>query len=350
MVTLKEIAEKCNVSVTTVSNILNNKAKAGEETKQRVMQVAKDMGYQPNYIAQGLRNNKTRTIGIIAEDLAQFTTPAIIENIMEYCERKGYRTIVQNLRMYARWNDRWYDNNEAYYSILEPALQTLLSFKVDGIIYVAGHARIVRAFPDDFQIPAVMTYAFSDSEKIPSVAVDDEKSAYELVKHLLDMGHRKIGVIGGLESNIHTQKRLAGYQRALNEEKVAFNPDLVRYGDFERETGYKEAKDLVDSGVSAIFCMTDRLAGGVYDYLEEKGLAVGKDVSVVGFDDQDIASFFRPALTTTKLPIYGVGYCSAEKLINMLEKPETTGKKEKEELLIPCDIQYRQSVGKWSEK
>ena len=84
--------------------------------------------------------------------------------------------------------------------------------------------------------------------------------------------------------------------------------------------------------------------------MEEKGLAVGKDVSVVGFDDQDIASFFRPALTTTKLPIYGVGYCSAEKLINMLEKPETTGKKEKEELLIPCDIQYRQSVGKWSEK
>ena len=351
MVTLKEIAEKCNVSVTTVSNILNGKAKAGEETKQRILQVAIDMGYQPNYIAQGLRNSKTRTIGIIAEDLAQFTTPAIIENIMEYCERKGYRTIVQNLRMYARWNDRWYDNSKEYYSILEPALQTLLSFKVDGIIYVAGHARIVHAFPDDFKIPAVMTYAFSDSEKIPSVGVDDEKSAYELVKHLLDMGHRKIGVIGGLESNIHTQKRLAGYQRALSEEDVEFNPDFVRYADFERETGYKEGKVLVDAGVSAIFCMTDRVAGGVYDYLEEKGLVVGKDVSVVGFDDQDIASYFRPALTTTKLPIYGVGYCSAEKLIKMLENPEETASKgEKEELLIPCDIQYRQSVGKWSEK
>ena len=107
----------------------------------------------------------------------------------------------------------------------------------------------------------------------------------------------------------------------------------------------------MDAGVSAIFCMTDRIAGGVYDYLEEKGLTVGKDVSVVGFDDQDIASYFRPALTTTKLPIYGVGYCSAEKLLNILENPEKTASKgEKEELLIPCDIQYRQSVGKWSEK
>ena len=351
MVTLKEIAEKCNVSVTTVSNILNGKAKAGEETKQRVMQVVKEMGYQPNYIAQGLRNSKTRTIGIIAEDLAQFTTPGIIESIMAYCEEKGYRTIVQNLRMYARWSDRWYHNDAAYYSILEPALQTLLSFKVDGIIYVAGHARIVRAFPEDFRIPAVMTYAFSDSEKIPSVVIDDEKSSYELVKHLLDKGHRKIGIIGGLESNSHTQKRLLGYQKALFDAKVLYEPSLVRYGDFERETGYKEAKDLVDAGVSAIFCMTDRIAGGVYDYLEEKGLVVGKDVSVVGFDDQDIASFFRPALTTTKLPIYEVGYCSAEKLINMLEKPEETeAKHEKEELLIPCDIQYRESVGKWSEK
>jgi len=226
-----------------------------------------------------------------------------------------------------------------------------LSFKVDGIIYVAGHARIVHAFPDDFQIPAVMTYALSDSEKIPSVSVDDEKSAYELVKHLLDMGHRKIGIIGGLESNIHTQKRLEGYQRALRDEQIVFNPDLVRYGDFERETGYKEGKVLVDAGVSAIFCMTDRIAGGVYDYLEEKGLTVGKDVSVVGFDDQDIAGYFRPALTTTKLPIYRVGYCSAEKLLDILENSEKTASiGEKEELLIPCDIQYRQSVGKWSGK
>lgn len=94
MVTLKEIAQECNVSATTVSNILNGKPKVSEETRLKVLDVVKRRGYQPNYIAQGLRNQKTRTIGIIAEDIAQFSTPGMIESIMAFCEEKGYRTIV----------------------------------------------------------------------------------------------------------------------------------------------------------------------------------------------------------------------------------------------------------------
>lgn len=352
MVTLKEIAEECNVSITTVSNILNGKARAGEETKRRVLEVVKEMGYQPNYIAQGLRNSKTRTIGIIAEDIAQFTTPGIIEGIMEYCEDKGYRTVVQNLRLYARWEDKWYNNDDAYHSILDPVLQEFLSVKVDGIIYIAGHARIVQAFPSNFSVPAVMAYAYSDSPDIPSVGIDDEKSAYELVKYLLDMGHRRIGIIGGLSGNIHTQKRLLGYQKALFDAKVLYEPALVRYGDFERETGYREAKVLIDAGVSAIFCMTDRAAGGVYDYLEEVGMGVGKDISVVGFDNQDIAAYFRPGLTTTRLPLSEVGYTSAETLLSMIAETEEEKEKRPQnvEILIPCEFQLRKSVGKWNVK
>lgn len=351
MVTLKEIAEKCNVSVTTVSNILNGKARAGEETKKRVLEVVKEMGYQPNYIAQGLRNSKTRTIGIIAEDIAQFTTPGIIEGIMEYCEGKGYRTVVQNLRLYARWKDKWYNNDDAYHSILDPALQELLSLKVDGVIYIAGHARVVQAFPSKFSLPAVMAYAYSDSPDIPTIGIDDEKSAYELVKHLLDMGHRRIGIIGGISSNIHTQKRLLGYQKALFDAKVLYEPGLVRYGDFERETGYEEAKTLIEAGVSAIFCMTDRSAGGVYDYLEEIGMVVGKDISVVGFDDQDIAAYFRPGLTTTRLPLQEVGYNSAEMLLTMIEESQEEKEKRPQnvEVLVPCEFCPRKSVGKRNE-
>ena len=352
MVTLKEIAQICDVSVTTVSNILNGKAKAGEETKQRVLQVVKEMGYQPNYIAQGLRNNKTKTIGIIAEDLAQFTTPAIVENIMKQCEAGGYRTIVYNLRLYGRWEDRWYHNDEAYHSVLYPAIQQLKALKVDGIIYIAGHARIIQAFPEDFRIPAVMTYAYNESDNVPSVVLDDEGAAYEMVKHMLDLGHRKIGVIGGLATNIHTQKRLLGYQNALFDAEVLFEPALVCYGDFERETGYKYAKELIEEhGVSAIFGMTDRIAGGVYDYLEEKGLVAGKDISVVGFDDQDIASYFRPGLTTARLPLYEIGKRAAELLLEMLVEGEASElNKGHKEFLIRPDIMYRGSVGEWSDK
>ena len=153
MVTLKEIAQECNVSATTVSNILNGKPKVSEETRLKVLDVVKRRGYQPNYIAQGLRNQKTRTIGIIAEDIAQFSTPGMIESIMAFCEEKGYRTIVQNLRLYARWQESWFNNEEAYRSVLEPALQELRSIKVDGLIYVAGHARIIHFFKEDLSMP-----------------------------------------------------------------------------------------------------------------------------------------------------------------------------------------------------
>lgn len=342
MVTIKEIAQTCQVSPTTVSNILNGRGKAGEETRQKVLQAVKEMGYQPNYIAQGLRNKRTRTIGIIAEDIAQFTTPGMIESIMEYCESKGYKTIVQNLRLYARWNDKWYHKDKEYHSIFDPALQELLSIKVDGVIYIAGHARWINCFPEGMTIPAVMAYAYSQNPKVPSIVIDDEKSAYEVVKHLLDSGHRRIGVIGGEQTNIHTQKRLLGYQNALFDEKILFDPQLVRYGSFERDCGYGQTNYLIDAGVTAIFCMTDRIAGGVYDCLEERGLSVGKDISVAGFDDQEIAQYFRPRLTTTKLPLWEIGYQSAKMLIDQIE--QTSSVEADTEVFVPCKMQYRNSV------
>lgn len=350
MVTLKEIASKCNVSVTTVSNILNGKPKVSEETKQAVLQVVKEMGYQPNYMAQGLRRKKTQTIGIIAEDIAQFTTPKMVESIMAYCEEMGYRTIVQNLRLYGRWQDSWYNQEEEYQYVLELVLQELRSLKVDGIIYLAGHARIIHYFSRKFSMPVVMAYAYTKSPDIPSIVIDDTKSSFELINYLLSLGHKKIGVVAGREDNIHTQKRLLGYQEALYGAGVLFNPEWIRYGNWERESGYQAAGALVEAGATAIFCMADRMAGGVYDYLEEQGLKVGEDISVVGFDDQDIAEFFRPALTTVRLPLSEIGHEAARLLLKKIEETEeeTCGDKEVQpeivEIAIPCTFVERKSV------
>lgn len=346
MVTLKEIARECNVSATTVSNILNGKARASEETKRLVLQKVKEKGYRPNYIAQGLRTQKTRMIGIVAEDIAQFTTPAIIEGIMARSEEKGYRTTVYNLRMYSRWQDTWYDKEQQFHSIVDPVIQELLSIKVDGVIYVAGHARIVECFPDDFAIPAVMTYAYSDSVRVPSIVIRDEESSYEMVKYLASMGHERIGVLGGRVNNIHTQKRLLGYQNALYDSHILFNPRLVRYGNWERDSGYREAEYLVKEGATAIYCMADRMAGGVYDYLEEHGLKAGEDISVAGFDNQDIAEYFRPSLTTMDLPLGKIGQRAAEILFDEMDagKPEAKENGEKMEIEVPCELVVRNSV------
>ena len=349
MVTLKEIARECNVSATTVSNILNGKAKASEETKRMVLEKVKETGYRPNYIAQGLRTQKTRMIGILAEDIAQFSTPAIIEGIMACSEEKGYRTMVYNLRMYARWQDTWYDKDQQFHSIVDPALQELLSIQVDGVIYVAGHARIVKCFPENFPIPAVMAYAYSDSMQVPSVVVSEEKSSYDIVKYLVSMGHERIGVVGGRADNIHTQKRLLGYQNALYESRILFNPGLVRYGDWQRPSGYSQAGPLVEAGATAIYCMADRMAGGVYDYLEEHGLRAGEDISVAGFDNQDIAEFFRPSLTTMALPLGQIGRRSAEILFDRMDADKTGAKGGEQACFeIPCEIVVRNSVKKLS--
>lgn len=341
MVTLKEIARECNVSATTVSNILNGKPKVSEETRQRVLATVDKMDYRPNYIAQGLRNRKTKTIGIIAEDIAQFSTPEIVEGIMSRCEEKGYRTLVKNLRLYARWKDSWYDNESRYHSILDPVLKELESIRVDGIIYIAGHARMIHCFPENFKTPAVMAYAFADNKKVPSVAIDDSKSAYEMICYMISKGHRKIGVIGGKENNIHTQQRLLGYQKALFENKILFNPAWVRYADWHKKSAYLEAGELLKSDVTAIFCMADRMAGGVYRCLDEMGLRVGRDIAVAGFDNQDIAEYFVPGLTTMALPLMEIGVMSADLLLKQMDEPDA---KMTEKILIPCTFIERESI------
>lgn len=346
MVTLKEIARECNVSATTVSNILNGKPKVSEATRQKVMQVVKKRGYQPNYVAQGLRNQRTRTIAVIAEDIGQFTTPGIIESVMARFESEGYHTILWNLRLYARWSESWYNNEQAYRSILNPVLQELRSIKVEGVIYVAGHARLIHCTTQDYEVPMIMAYAYPDLPGIPSVTIDEEKSGYDMVKYLLSMGHQRIGFIGGRANNIHTQKRLYGAQRAMFESHVPYNPEWVRYGDWFRHSGYEEAGPLVQAGVTAIFCMADRMAGGIYDYLEEKGLRAGEDISVTGFDNQDLSEYCRPALTTMDLPLTEIGNRASLLLLERLKERETGTEPQKavENISIPCTLVERKSV------
>ena len=341
MVTLKEIAKECRVSPATVSNILNGKPKVSEETRQRVLDTVEKRGYRPNYIAQGLRNQKTKTIGIIAEDITQFTTPEIVDGIMSRCEEKGYRAVVKNLRLYARWSDSWYDNESSYHSILDPTLKELESIRVDGIIYIAGHARVIHCFSEDFKTPAVMAYAFTDNRRVPSVAIDDKKSACEMIHYLISRGHRKIGVIGGRENNIHTQQRLQGYQKALFENRILFNPSWVRYADWEKEGAYQEARELLKEDVTAVFCMADRMAGGVYRCLDEIGLRAGRDIAVAGFDNHDIAEYFVPGLTTMALPLREIGNVSADYLLKQMEEAQ---EEIPEKILIPCTFTERESV------
>lgn len=345
MVTIKEIAKECHVSTTTVSNILNGRPNVSEKTREKVLRTVQERGYQPDYVARGLRKKKTNVIGIIAEDICQFSTPAIMEGIMKYCEERKYRTMIQNLRLYARWGEFWYENEGAYRSVLESVIQEMLSIKAEGLIYVAGHARVIRYFMEETPIPTVVAYAYTHSPYTPAVVVDDEKAACDLTQYLISRGHRKIGVIAGKADNIHTGSRLRGYQKALFEENILYNPNWVHYGNWDRASGYRYAGEVVADGATAVFCMNDKMAGGAYDNFREHGIRVGEDISVVGFDNQDLAQYCYPGLTTMKIGLGEIGAGAAGILLDRLES-EKDGETPAEvlEKKIPCSLIERESV------
>ena len=338
--TIKEVAKICGVSPATVSNVINGKHKAGNETTRKILDVIKENDYHPNQIAQGLRRQSTRLVGLLAEDMTMFSTPLIIDGIVRFCEENGYNVILENMRLYARWQDSWFHNNQKYQSALQPAIRELMSLRVDGMIYIAGHERIVEGF-DELPVPTVAAYTYTTNPTVPAVVIDDEKGGYEITNHLIRMGHRKIGVLAGEMDNLHAQARIRGYQKALFENGLLCDLDLIHYCAWNREAGYQAAGLFSDSGVTAVFCFSDQIAGGVYDYMHAHNMKVGKDISVAGYDDQVMAEYLYPSLTTMKLPLFDIGYHSAQKLIQLLsgEKPE-----EPDVEKLSCKMILRDSV------
>ena len=343
MITLKQIAEKCSVSITTVSNILNGKSNVSDDTKERVLKVIKETGYRPNYMARGLRASKTNSVGIIIDDLTEFSSTGIIDGIMSYFDEHKYKAILENLRFYSKWGTKWY-HNKGYEDSVQQAIDEFISIKVDGIIYVAGHARSISCIPKDISVPLVISYAFSEQEGISSVEFDDEKAACDITEHLIKNGHKRIAVIAGRKNNIHTVRRLEGFKKAMDKNDLPVNEADIRYANWDTASGYENAKDLLEGAdYTAVFCFNDLMAAGVYDYLYEKNLVPGKDISVAGYDNRTMSQYLKPALTTVEIPLYDIGRKSGELILNQINAPDDY---EAQHHFVQCGIIERKSVGK----
>ncbi len=318
MITIKEVAKECNVSIATVSNILNNKPNVGEETKQKVLRVIEEMNYTPNTVAKNLKTKNTRTIGALIEDITVFCAPEIIDGITNYCEQKKYNVLLINLRLYKKYGDDYFER-EDFFNIVRQEIRELISKQVEGIIYVPAHERNLKCLPDDLAIPAVMAYGYTRSKKFPSVVVNDIQGAYTVTNYIIQQGHKRIAVITGKDHSFHTKDRLLGYQKALYDNKIFYNPEFVIAGDWSKESGYNAAAKAIEKNVTAIFCMNDQMAGGVYKWLMETGKIVGKDISIAGYDDRDVSLYMNPLLTTLRLPLHQIGKKACELLINQIE-------------------------------
>lgn len=343
MATIKEIAKESGVSIATVSNIVNGKPGAGEETRKRVLETIERLDYRPNAIAKSLKQKNSRTIGIITEDLTVFNTPSIVDGINEYCDDHSYEFVLGNLRLYKKYDEKFY-NSDRYYGRVLDEFKMMESKKVEGIIYIGCHSRNLECIPSNFSIPIVVAYGFDNNKEFSSVIFNDEQGAYEVTCKLIEAGHKNIGVISGVQESIHTKQRLLGYQRALYDNKILFNPQFIQSGDWSRKSGYEASKIFLEQNITAIFAMNDVMAGGVYDFFYEKEYRIGRDIAVVGFDNQEVSKAYSPPLSTIELPLFEIGRKSAKLLIDMITQPDK--KFEPEIYKIDCKFIERKSIYK----
>lgn len=341
MTTIKEIARLANVSAATVSNVLNGKGGAGEAKTRQIRELAEKLHYTPNMLAQSLKQRRSKTLGVITEDLTVFNTPEIVDGIDACCEQNGFDIIIGNMRLFKKYNNDFTDT-EKHQELLDEVVASMTSKQVEGIIYIGYHCREIAYLPNIRTIPLVYAYCFPSDRSIPSVIYDDEKAAYEVTELMIQNGHTKIGVLCGPYSSFHTQERLRGFQTCLYENGILYDNRLALFGDWQRESGGKLGGELIETGVTAIFALNDEMASGVYDYCSEHGLAVGKDVSLAGFDNREISQAYRPRLTTVAPPLYEIGRESARIVIDRIDgKPEAQA-----HVRIPCHLVKRDSIAK----
>lgn len=333
MITLKELADRCGVSTATVSNAINGKSNISDSTKERILQMIKETGYKPNFMARNLRTSSKRTVGLIIEELVAFSSPFLVEGIMRCLEEQKYEAILYNMRVYS--NSNWIGDEKFLQNSVDNAISELLAKQVNGIIHVAEHSRIINCYNQELPVPLVMCYAYPGERKIPFVSIDDETSTSRMAEYIISKGHKKIAMICGSKNNLHAQKRYNSFKRVLKEHNIEFDEDLCTFTNWQKEDGKIAAAKVLKKGVTAVFCHNDFLAGGVYDYLYENNIKPGKDVLVTGFDNHVVSTYLHPEITTMKLPLIEIGQKSAELMVSMVEN---NGLCTAEGFEIPCEL------------
>ena len=328
MATIREIAKACDVSIATVSNILNHKGKVSEKTRQMVLEQVERMNYVPNVVARNLKCRETRMIGIITEDLTVFNAPEIVDGIDDYLEEQDYNFVLGNLRIYKKYgNDFSY--HEEFKKHLDEEIAMMRAKQVEGIIYVSAHSRdLSEMLEQDANVPIVVVYGFADKKEIPSIVFDDEKAADAVVSCLLKDKAVSLGIIAGEKNSVHTIDRLLGCQKALFRSGVLFNPELVYYGDWSRKFGYEAAEQLLGKHVNVIFSMNDSMAAGVYDYARDQNLTIGKDIFIGGIGNK-IGDVLRPRLTTVEMPLFEMGRRAGEQILELISGQKMSCEKSK---------------------
>ncbi|MFC5470682.1 LacI family DNA-binding transcriptional regulator [Cohnella suwonensis] len=335
---IKEIAAQANVSIATVSYVLNGTRNVRLNTKERVLRVIEELNYKPNDIAKSLKSKKTNTIGVIAEDVTVFNVPEIIDGINDYADRHDLHIVLTNLRLHRRVGHHYADV-EAYRKYAVNAVSDLLAKQVEGMIYIGIHPRDVTGLIDTQGKPIVYTYCYAQNDL--SIQYNDEQASYDAVRYLFNKGHRRIAVITGLMDSIPSRLRFNGYYKAITEYELPFEPQLIKVGDWGLDSGLRLTKELLELSEppTAILVMNDVMAVGTLRAAREKGVGVPEDLSIIGFDNREFSDYLNPRITTMALPLHEMGYSSMRSLLRLVN-----GEDADPEQVPQCVLLERDSV------
>lgn len=337
-ITLADVAERSGASKATVSLVLNSKeARISPETVERVKKVAKELGYSPNQAAQTLRTGKTNTLAFISDEvLTTRFASAMTQGILEVAERHAQMVLMAETE---HQPSRW-----------AKALDSMKSRQVDGYILGLMRARDLEKVDIPTNQPAVVVNGRATG--IASILPNEVVAGQAAVNHLVKYGHREIAFIGRPEDptanpgTMNIPRRIAGVDQAMSAAGLTFADEHEGIL-WESETGYEGVKAILarTSGITAFIAANDRVAFGIYRALHEQGLVVPNDISVISFDDEELAGYMHPGLTTLRLPYAEMGQAATQILLQedpaqLIDGVEASGN----EVLIPMPLIERSSV------
>lgn len=330
MATIVDVARRAAVAPATVSNVIWGKRPVSAETSRRVRAAIEELGYRPNLVARGLVQQRTNTLGLLLQKLSNPFYTEVAQEVERIVRAAGYHLFLMSTGDDAAM-DRTY-------------LEALLGRQIDGLLVAAGSARLadVEAVVRG-RVPSVVLAEEEGhpASSMPAIAIDFGHAGVLAARHLLDLGHRRLGVVPELPFH---QDRLDGFCRALAAAGIEMPGGYVRGGASTVESGYAAAAALLDlpERPTAIFATNDLMALGALEAAADAGLRVPDDLSVVGLDDIMLASHVRPALTTVAVPKQRLAAEATELLLRLIEHAEQTSTRR----MLQPHLVIRRSTGR----
>jgi len=334
-VTIHDIAHEAKVSISTVSRVINNTKEVSPELKKRVFSIIEKHNFKPNSIARSLVTRKTGTIAIIVSDISNTVFGALTKGIESVCRQRDYTLIV--------CESGGQTENEI------KLLRAMSNRNIDGLLFASMDVPVylvneIRAQEYPIMLVNQEILESGSGTTLPSVIIDNTRAIKDAIHFLYENGHRKIAFIGGRKNDYSAgQKRYTGYLQAMAELGLEYNENYVDYGDFSFESGYRCMKKIYEENSqlpTAVMACSDLMAIGAMNYLKKMNIKVPDNISIMGFDDIEFATYVKPELSTVRISYYEEGIFAAQTLFSLVEEQEMSiGTR-----YIPHQIIRRQSV------